>query len=327
MESKFWKQVMVYVLLVGGAHILPLLGFESLYAQDFPTKPVNLVIPFGVGGSSDLTARAIFGTAKEHLGQPLVIRIREGGGGAIGSEEVAQSKPDGYTLLFGHANCQTLLPILEGRSKRADQYEAISLVSRAPAFFIALPDAPFKTFKEMIEYAKANPGKLAIGTPGIWSVTDIMWKAIELEFGLKTRVVHYPGGGQALVAVLGGHVHVTLSSPPQSLPQIKAGKVIPLGFTSDKRSPDLPDLRTVKEQGFDSTSYISWKGILAPKHTPRPIVDKLALAFKKMMEDKTAQPMMKKLAEDYDYKGPDEFTKYLETEFQRFNELVKIIKK
>ncbi len=327
MNKKFGvkRVACAYLLMVVG--MLPLLSFQGVHAQEFPTKSISLVIPFGAGGSSDLTARAIFGTAREYLGQPIVIHIKEGGGGAIGSEEVAQAKPDGYTLLFGHTNCQTILPIMEGRSKKADQYEPVCLISRAPSFYLTLPDAPFKTFKEMIAWAKGNPGKLVYGNNGIWSVGDIMWKAFELQFGFKTRVVDYPGGGQALVALLGGHVQVILNAPPQSLPHIKAGKVFPLGFTGEKRFAELPDLPTLNEQGFNAVPYCSWKGILAPKGTPRTVIDKLAAAFKKMMEDKSAQPVMKKLGEDYDYKGPDDFKKFLQNDFQTYSEIAKTFKR
>jgi tripartite-type tricarboxylate transporter receptor subunit TctC len=216
---------------------------------------------------------------------------------------------------------------VEGRSKRADQYEPVSLISQAPSFFITLPDAPFKTFNEMVAWAKANPGKLVYGNNGIWSVGDIMWKAMELQLGFKSRIVDYTGGGQALVALLGGHVQVILNAPPQSFPQIKAGKVRPLGFTGAKRHPDLSDLPTIGEQGFDAAPYCSWKGILAPKGTPRPVIDKLAAAFKKMMEDPSAQPKMKQLGEEYVFKGPDEFRKFLQVDFQMYSDLAKTFKK
>ena len=314
-----------FLLIISGMFFLT--GNQNLHAQEFPTKAINLIIPFGAGGGSDLTARAIFTTAPEYLGQPIVVHIKPGGGGAIGSEFVAQSKPDGYTLLFGHTNCQTILPIVEGRSRPADQYEPVAHIGRSPGFFLARPDAPFKNFKEMIAWAKANPGKLTYGNTGIWSVADIMWKAIEHQFGLKTRIVDYPGGGEALVALLGGHVQVIHNAAPQSLPHIKAGKLIPLGFSGNKRHPDLPDLPTQKEQGFDAAPFCSWKGILAPKGTPRPAIEKLALGFQKMMGDKAAQPRMKQLGDDFEYMGPDDFKKFLTADFHAYSELAKIFKK
>jgi tripartite-type tricarboxylate transporter receptor subunit TctC len=326
MARRLWKQALGSMGLLMAVGMLSLPGVQSLHAQGFPTKPINLIIPFGAGGSSDLTARAIIGTAKEHLGQPVVIHMRPGGGGAIASEEVAQAKPDGYNILFGHTNSNTLLPVMEGRSRPALDYEPVCHISKVYGFFLVAPDAPFKTFQEMITWAKANPGKLTFGNNGPWSLTDFMWKMIEHQFGVKTRTVTYPGGGEALIGLLGGHVQVIHNAPTQSLPQIKAGKVRALGYSGPQRHQDLPDLPTQKEQGFDSTPFCSWKGMLAPKGTPRPVVDKIALGFKKMTEAKEAVAMIRKLGDAFEYMGPDEFKKFLQADFQTYSELSKLFK-
>ncbi len=326
MDRKLWRESLGYmgfVMVVG--MFLPL-SFQSPYAQEFPAKPINLVIPFGAGGSSDLTARAIMGTAKENLGQPLVIHIKPGGGGAIASEEVFQAKPDGYTLLFGHSNCNTILPIAEGRSRTPFEYEPVCHISKVYGFYLAAPDAPFKTFTEMIAWAKANPGKLTFGNNGPWSLTDLRMKLVEKQFGIKIRSVDYPGGGEALVAVLGGHVMVIHNAPTQSLPQIKAGKVRALSYSGLMRHPDAPGIATLKEQGFDA-DMCSWKGMLAPKGTPRPIVEKIALGFKKMTEVPEAVAMIKKMGDELAYMGPDEFKKFLQSDYQIYTEIAKMIKK
>ena len=325
--GKIRRQALGCVCVLVSMGLLLLLNLEQLHAQEFPTKPINLIIPFGAGGSSDLTARAIIGTAKEYLGQPVVIHLKPGGGGAIGSEEVFQAKPDGYTVLFGHTNCNTLLPVMEGRSRPALDYEPICHISKVYGFFLVSPDAPFKTFQEMIAWAKANPGKLTFGNNGPWSLTDFMWKMIEHQFGITTRTVTYTGGGEALVGLLGGHVQVIHNAPTQSLPQIKAGKVVALGYSGPQRHPDMPQLPTQKEQGFDSTPFCSWKGMLAPKGTPRPVVDKIALGFKKMTETKEAVAMINKLGDVFEYLGPDEFKKFLQTDFKTYSELSKLFKK
>jgi tripartite-type tricarboxylate transporter receptor subunit TctC len=295
--------------------------------QDFPTKPVSLIIPFGAGGSSDLTFRAIIGTANEYLGQPVVIQVKPGGGGAIASEMVAQSKPDGYTLLSGHTNCNSILPAVEGRSRGPDDYAPVCLINIDQGIVVTQADTPFKSVKEMVEWAKANPGRLTFGVPGTWSIPDFQCRLIEQKAGIKIRVVPYDGGGQALIGLLGGHVQVALLAPTQTLPQIRAGKLRPLAFEGTRRHPDLPDLPTLTEEGLGTGITGAWKGVMAPKGTPKPIIDKLASAFKKMTETDEAKSALKKLGGEFDYQGPAEFEKYWRTEYQTYKELGKQFKK
>ncbi len=306
---------------------LSIFGLPGVHAQEFPTKPIDLNIPFGAGGSSDLTARAMLGTAVEYLGQPIMLHLKPGGGGAIASEAVAQAKPDGYTLLFGHTNSNTVLPLMEGRSRGPADYAPVCHINTTYGFLIAQPNAPFKTFKEMIEWAKANPGQLTFGNLGTWSLVDFMWKQIEYHYGIKTRSVTYDGGGQAVIGILGGHVLVSHGAPTTLIPQIKAGKLRALAFSAPRRHPDLPDVPSAVEAGYGFASVGSWKGILAPKGTPRPIIDKLALGFKKMTENKQAIETLRKMGDEFEYMGPDEFEKFLRADYQKFQEVVKTFKK
>jgi tripartite-type tricarboxylate transporter receptor subunit TctC len=295
-------------------------------AQEFPTKPINLVIPFGAGGASDLTVRTFINSAPEFLAQPIVVQIKPGGGGAIASELVAQSKPDGYTLLFGHTNSNSILPAIEGRSKGPDDLVAVCRVNTTASVFMAQPNAPFKTFKEMIAWARENPGKLAVSTAGMWSAVDFTWKRMERDFGIKLRIVSYDGGAEALVGLLGGHVHASLLALPQSLPQIKAGKLRALAWGGPRRHPDLSEVPTAAEEGYGKTLTV-YKAVMAPKGTPRPVVEKIALAFKKMLETKQAVEGIRKLGDEIEYLGPDEFEKYWRAEYETYKELGKIFKR
>ena len=163
-------------------------------AQDFPTKPINVLIPFGAGGASDLILRTFVHLSPEVLGQPMVVQPKPGGAGAIASDLVAQSKPDGYTLLFGHTNSNSILPAIEGRSKGPDDLASVCRVNTSGNLFIAQPSAPFNTFKEMIAWAKANPGKLSVSVATSWSMVDFTWKQMEVLLGIKLRIVTYDGG-------------------------------------------------------------------------------------------------------------------------------------
>lgn len=293
---------------------------------EFPTKPVTLIIPFGAGGSHDLTARAVTSVSADYLGQPVLVQLKPGGGGAIASDFVAKAAPDGYTLLFGGTGPNTTLPAIEGRSKGPDDLIAVCRINYSPAVIVARADAPFKTFKEMIAWAKANPGKLIFGNTGPWGAGDLSWKMIVKETGIEAKNVPHDGGGPALMAVLGGHVDVSGLFTAQTLPHIQAGKLRALAVTDMVRDPALKDVPTCKEEGVNAV-YLMWRGVLAPKGTPRPIVEKLAEAFKKMCEDKSVIPMIKRFGDEIHYLGPDEFTKVWREEFEIQKELGKVFKK
>jgi tripartite-type tricarboxylate transporter receptor subunit TctC len=322
MKRRTARQVLAYFILLP----LMLLGPQLIQAQDFPTKPVTLVIPFGAGGSHDLTARAVTSVAADYLGQPMLVQLKPGGGGAIASDFVTKAAPDGYTLLFGGSGPNTTLPAIEGRSKGPDDFVAICRVNYSPAVIVARADAPYKTFKEMLAWAKSNPGKLIFGNTGPWGAGDLSWKMIVKETGIETKNVPYDGGGPALMAVLGGHVDVSGLFSAQTLPHIAAGKLRALAVTDTQRDPSLKDVPTCKEEGVNVV-YLMWRGALAPKETPRAIVDKLAAAFKKMTEDKSVVAMINKLGDEVNYMGPEEFTKFWREEYETQKELGKTFKK
>jgi tripartite-type tricarboxylate transporter receptor subunit TctC len=302
------------------------LGWNGVQAQDFPTKPVTLIIPSGAGGSHDLTARAVTSVANEYLGQPIIIQLKPGGGGAIGSDQVAKANPDGYTILFGGPNWSTTLPAVEGRSKGPNDLDPICRINYSPVMVATKPDAPYKTFKEMIAWAKANPGKLVFGNAGPWSQADLTWKQISRITGIESRNVPHDGGGPSTVALLGGHVDVAINPTTTFISYIQAGKLRPLAVLDDQRDPSFPDVPTAKEEGVDVVYYL-WRGMLAPKGTPRPVIEKLAAACKKMTEDKTVEAMIKSFGDRIQYLGPDEFGKVWRAEFDLHKELGTSLKK
>jgi tripartite-type tricarboxylate transporter receptor subunit TctC len=316
-----WIGLMILASICLSSH------FSNVQAQNFPTKPITVIIPFGPGGSSDLTFRAITTSAQQFLGQPIVIEVKPGGGGAIGSELVARAKPDGYTLLAGHSSVNSILPAFEGRSNGPDSLEPVCRINWDYGFVVTRVDAPFKTYKEMIEWAKAHPGELKFGHTGVMGIVDLAWRVAERHFGMKTKSVPFEGGGQALTALLGGHIDVTDTSPSQTLAQIKAGKIIALAWDGPARHPDLPNVPTAKEAGFVTDVAGVWKGVLAPKGTPKPIIDKLAQAFKQMTETEQAKASVKQLGNWFDYAGPEEFGKSWKAEYQWYVEFAKTIKK
>ncbi len=315
------------VLALGAAALAVALAVEAApAAEEFPTKPVTLIIPVGAGGSHDLTARAIVAVIPQYLGQPMIVELRPGGGGAIGSNQVAKAKPDGYTVLFGGPGWSTALPAIEGRSVGPEGLIAVARVNYSPVVFIARPDAPFKTLKEMVEWAKANPGKLIHGNTGPWGAGDLPMKQMMKEHGFQAQIVPFDGGGPALLAILGGHIQTTIALTAQSLPHIKAGKLRAIGVLDTKRHPELPEVPTSVEQGINVT-YTIWRAVLAPKGTPRPVIEKLADAIKRATEDKSFQGLVKQLGDEPGYAGPDEFAKIWQREFDLHKEIAREFKK
>ena len=301
-------------------------GYQVTWAQEFPTKPITLIIPFGPGGASDLTARAFVGAAPEALGQPMVIQLKPGGGGAIASDLVAKAAPDGYTLLMGGPGPNTTLPAIEGRSRGPEDMAAVCRINYNAMLTLVPANAPYKTLQDFIQYAKAHPGQLKFGHAGIWGGPDLLWKQIQLKAGITAKIIPYDGGAEALVGLLGGHIDVACLFPTQSTPHIKAGKLRALAVSDLKRDPDFPDVPTLREGGVDVMNIV-WKGVLAPKTTPRPVIDKLALSFKKMLEDPSSVAMIKKLGDNFHYLGPDELTKFWREEYEAHKELGKVFKK
>ncbi len=313
------------LLLIGLA--FQVLGIPGLQAQDFPTKPINLILPSAAGGSIDLTSRTFVHLSQEVLGQPMVIQIRPGAAGAIGSELIAQAKPDGHTVGYVHSNWSSVLPATEGRSRGPDDLEAVCRINVMSYIYYVQSSSPIKTIKELIAYAKANPDKLTFGNSGTGSVVDFEWRALEMKAGIKTRIVPHEGGGQVITAILGGHIQVAILPSTQSLAHYRAGKLRPLAIQGSRRFSELPNVPTIVEEGYDLGIEGVWMGIGAPKGTPRPIVDKLAAGFKKMTENKQAIENYAKLGNEFNYLGPDEFLQFWRKDFQNYKEMAKMFKK
>jgi tripartite-type tricarboxylate transporter receptor subunit TctC len=326
MFKKLWGKNLLYLFLF----LVFVLTPQIVLSQEYPTKPVTLVIPSGPGSATDILMRSITSVAMDYLGQPIINKLMPGGGGAIGSDFVSKAPPDGYTLLAGSSSWSTGLPAIEGRSKGPDDFVAVCRINYSPTIIAARPDAPFKTFKQMMEWVKANPGKLIVGNAGPWTPPDVVWKYLMKETGTSFKIVSFQGGGESWTALLGGHIDAGTAIPSMAMPYKDTGKLIFLLFLDEKRHPDFPNVPTSIEEGMDrgmNTLGCAWRGILVPKGTPRSIIDRLAIAFKKMTEDKSFQSIIEKYGEKIYYLGPDEFPKIWRAEFEAYKELGKIYKK
>jgi tripartite-type tricarboxylate transporter receptor subunit TctC len=245
-------------------------------AADYPDRPIRLIIPFPPGGSNDVVGRLIAKTLSEKIGQQVFVDNRGGAGGLIGTEALAKSTPDGYTLgivSIAHAVNPALHDPLPYDPLKS--FEPISILATGPNVLVVNPDLPVHSVKELIALAKQKPGELNYASAGIGSFQHLGGELFKLEANVNIVHVPYKGGGPAMQDVVAGHVKIMFSSLIQTTPLIKAGRLRPLGVGGTKRSAVLPDVPTIAESGLPGYAANNWWGIFAPAGTPKPIVDKL----------------------------------------------------
>ena len=295
------------------------------FAQQFPAKEVQIIIPYAPGGATDLVFRALAASTQKYLGKAVVVVNRAGGGGAVGFTEVAQAKPDGYTLV----SIITPVTILPHQVKTAFTYQSfapIINVVQDPAMLQVRADAPWKSLDEFLGYARTNPGMITVGNSGAGGGVHLIALAFEKAAGVKLNHIPFAGGGPSVTALLGGHVHAVSVSPPEGIAHVKGGKLRIMALFSESRMADFPAVPTVREQGINF-SMGQWRGLAAPKGTPPEVIRVLHDAFKKGMEDpafiKNAADMSVALA----YIGPAEFGKLMAADHERYAKLVAEIKK
>lgn len=321
--------MMSFVLprLSSRAFVLVLVGlFGFAHAQDFPNKPLRLIIPYPAGGATDLTARAVVSVADDYLGQPMIVTIRSGGGGAVGAEAASKAKPDGYTLIVGDPATLIILPQVQKIAYNPSDFVPLGQVASLPALLMVQAGSPWKSAKDFIEDAKKNPGKLKHSAV-TFSPEHLMFEAMGVKYGAKLTHVPSTGGGPALASLLGGHVDANGLYPPVAYPHIQAGKLRALGVAATKRWAALPDVPTLPEQGFDLDARL-WLGIMTVKGTPEPILAKLRDAVKKISDDTSFKAMMTRMGQQVDYLTADELAKQWETDHTALKGIIsQIVKK
>ena len=274
-------------LLAGVAAGAQWLTASSVHAQSgpWPTRPVKIVVPFPAAGATDVITRALGQKLSTELGQPFVIENRPGAASAIGAEQVARSAPDGYTLLMATSSSLVNNRFLYKKlSYDPDGFELISLVCVTPLVLVANTSLPADNLAGIIQYAKANPGKLSYASYGTGTISHLATALLALRSGTNMAHVPYKGAAEALPALMGGHVALYTDTIVSSVALIKSGKVKPIGVTTAKRTSILPDLPTIAEQGLPGFDMVPWYGLVAPKGTPKEATDRLRTAMSKVMQ-------------------------------------------
>jgi tripartite-type tricarboxylate transporter receptor subunit TctC len=296
-----------------------------VHAADFPTKEVQIIIPWAAGGATDLIFRALGVTAGKYLKQAVVVVNRPGGGGAVGYTEGMKAKPDGY-MLTAAVTPLCILPHQTTTAFTYKDFEPILNVVSDPSMFLVRSDAPWKDLREFVDYAKKNPDMITVGNSGAGGGVHLVALAFENAAGIKLNHIPFSGGGPSVTALLGGHVNAVSVTPPEGVPQIKAGQLRVIALFADQRLAMFPQVPTVKEQGINFTMGM-WRGLAAPKGTPPDVVQKLNESFKKAMDDPEFQAKAKEMSILLSYLGSKDFGALMARDDEFLGKLVKGMKK
>jgi len=279
---------------MAGAAVLGLLATSSGsgHAQEgYPNKPITVIVPFAPGGNLDVTARIVLAQMSQHLGQPITVDNRAGAGGVIGHQAVARANPDGYTLVATANGSFTITPRLRPgvRPFEPGEFAPIGMIGVTPLVLEVTAPAKFKDFREFVAYAKANPGKISMGSAGNGTTNHLAILQLEEAAGIKLNVVPYKGSNPALSDLLGGQIDAMIDQLPSSLNYLRVAKLVPLAVTTAQRSSDLPDVPTFAESGIANFDVSTASGLLAPANTPPPVIEKLNKALNQALRNKDVQ--------------------------------------
>ena len=301
---------------------LGLITSNSAVAQVYPNKPIRLVVTFPTGGAPDILARLF--SEKAQLGQPIVIDNKPGAGGNIGSDVVAKSAGDGYTLVMGTVGTHSINGALYEKMPydMVKNFTPISLIASAPNLLVVNNDLPVKTVNELIAYMKANPNKLSFGAPGIGTSVHMSGELFKSMTGTSMTHVPYKGRQFFLPDLLGGSIQLVFDNMPSALPMAKEGKIRAIAQTTAKRSPAAPDVPTVAESlpGFEATT---WFAMFAPANTPKPVIDRLNAEVVRVFKLPEVAERLKTLGLDAVLSSSDELAKYQASEIVKWAKVVK----
>jgi len=318
--------VAVFVLFV----VLFDLAAWSFGQEKYPSRPITIVAPFPPGGVADLTARPVAAAMERVLKNPVVVVNKTGAAGAVGMSFVANSKPDGYTLLMALSSI-SIIPEADKLFDRTpaytmDQLIPIALISADPTIFVVNAERPWKNVKEFVEDAKKRPGQISYSSSGVYGTLHMAMEMFSHAAGIDLKHVPYGGGGPALTALLGGHVDSLASGPAVVLPHIKAGKLRPLAGWGAKRVAALPDVPTFKELGYDIEFYI-WAGLFAPRGTPAPVMRTIRDSVKQTVNTAEFKSAMEKIETPIAYLDAPEFQKFWQKDAKMLADAIKRIGK
>jgi len=294
-------------------------------AQQWPDKPVRLVVPYPPGGNVDTAARLVAPGLTQAFGQPFIIENKAGAGGMIAGEFVAKSAPDGYTFFFTANGPLLFSPLIFGRSPYQwdKSFVAISSVSFTPLVLQVYPSVPAKSLADLLALAKKEPGKLTMASPGAGTTNHLVSELLQTATGASWTTVHYKGNAPATTDLLAGRVDFNFDQVSVSLPYIKQGKARALAVTSTKRVPSLPDVPTFEEAGLKGMDAATFTGILAPAGTPKEILVRVSTALSTVLQDRGVIEKFDAMGAEARGTTPEEFQAYLQREYDKWAPVIK----
>ncbi|WP_260675214.1 Bug family tripartite tricarboxylate transporter substrate binding protein [Comamonas aquatica] len=307
-----------------GIGVLASAAVCSSWASDYPNKPVRVVVGFSAGGTTDVVARIMAKELTESLGQSFIVENRPGGGSNIATEAVKAAAPDGYTLLFvavTSAINQTLYPNVKFDLNR--DFEAVALGAKVPNILVVHPSVPANNVKEFIAWARANNDKISYASSGSGTSIHMAGEMFKVRTGLRTQHIPYKGSAPAVTDLIGGQVQFMFDNMPASWPHVQSGKLKALAVTTKTRSPSAPDVPTLEESGVAPFDVTSWFGLIAPKGTPKEVVDKLNKAMNAAFDKPEVQQAYAKLGAVSQKNTPQDFGNFIRQEVQTWAPVVK----
>ena len=297
----------------------------SFAQSNYPTKPINFIVPYGAGGSADSRSRQIAQKMSILLKQPIVVDNKPGAGGNIGTEAIVRAAPDGYTIGMGNFAPMAVNKTLFGNLRYDPETDLtpIILIEKGPLVLVVNPNSPYKTVQDIVAAAKAKPGVLTFSSGGIGGSHQLSAELFELNAGIQMIHVPYKSGSAALTDLMGGNVDLMFDQMYSAVPSIQAGKIRPLAITSKKRSPLLPNVPSFAELGYPKVEVLNWQGLIAPKGTPKAIIDKLNAAANEALKDPQLRELMLSQGNEIGGGSPAEFAALIKAEAAKWSAVVK----
>ena len=325
------RSVLCWVVALVCAGVVGWSAGNALAQEAYPTRPIQVIVPFPPGGVADLVGRPFAVALEKELKQPVVIVNKTGAGGAVGMQAAAVAKPDGYNLMVALSSISVMPEVdaLFGRpaTYKLKDFAPIALLSADPTILVVKASAPWKTVADFVADAKKRPNEIKYASSGVYGTMHVAMEMLAHSAGIKLRHIPTGGGGPALNALLGGHVDAISGGPNVSIPHIKAGTLKALGGWGEKRLAGLPDLPTLQELGYKDVVFYIWSGFFAPAATPAPVIKKLREATAKAVQAPDFKAAMVKMETPIAYLDAPEFQKFWDEDAARLAKAVKNIGK
>jgi tripartite-type tricarboxylate transporter receptor subunit TctC len=297
----------------------------TAFAQAYPARPVKIIVPFTAGSATDIIARVVADYLGKSMGQPFVVENKPGAGGIVGTEQAKNSPPDGYTLVAAGSGPFGINPGVYSKLPYDPlrDFELIGNIVLTPQALVVGSQTPYRTLKDFVAAAKAKPGEIAYASLGNGSTSHLTMEAFQATSGIKLNHIPFKGSSDAQTQIIGGSVPVMSDTVPGVLAQVKAGKLRAIGVAIPQRSPYLPDVPTIAEQGYPGFESVGWIGLAAPAKTPAAILDRLNAELRKMLQDPAVKERLDQLAFTPVGDSRSEFATWVKNEIAKWSKVAK----